>query len=465
MACIVCVPLLGAPWSGFENIDRPTDGSSPNFKPGDDYLISTVLKGEEVDLSVKLEEKDEKNRQKFEDLLAQAYNEWFAKPAEIIRAAGRAEEFADVLPVLTRGIKVTFDRKATPDLTVYIVPFAEIIRTCGGGTGACYCPEEKELWLPKDNFFLYVVTAGRFSTKSGGLHEIGHSLGLGDQYQQARSEHSHPVYSSSEPGQGIMNSGRSITCDEADGIVNLIDIVRGSSRGGEYGWRSLCKKSKDVYSYGQPLDRGPYAIDRESDGTWSLYSYVPGRPYVKQTFEWHSGAALTPLQAFEETAVKTDGSGRVVLADGPDGESVYYSYSYDRKSRLVVKDGKVLLAEVTSPEWINNRKKYNIHAVDFRIKGRRGYLYASKSKNDAILRFEEEDSDGRLEQTVLVFNKKGRVIGEHWPSGYNTAQTAGKGSSALMASPLAQAVAQTARSERESVLRELLIEWYRKHCM
>lgn len=465
MTCLLCVPLFGEPWSFFEDFDRPREGSAANFKPGDNYLISSVLAGEAVDLSVELEEKDEKNRKKAEDLLVRAYNEWFAKPAEIIHKAGRAEEFADVLPVLARGINVTFNQKATPDLTVYIVPFSQIISVCGGGSGACYDPEEKELWLPKDNFFLYALSAGRFSTKVTGLHEIGHSLGLADQYQQARSDDSHPVYSSSEPGHGIMNTGRSITCDEADGIVNLIDIVRGSSRGGEYGWRSLCKQSKDVYSHGKPLGRGPYVINRESDGTWSLYSYASGRPFVKQNFEWHSGATLTPLQAFKETAVETDGAGRVVLAAGPDGESVYYSYAYDRKNRLVVKDDKALLAEVISPEWINNRKKYNIHIVHFRIKGRYGKLSVSKSKKDAMLTFEEETSNGRLEQTVLAFDKKGRVTAEQWPEGDNPAKPAGKSSSALVASSLARAVVQTDRRERGSVLRELLITWYRNNCM
>lgn len=449
---------FSAPWGSLSDIDTPREENDKTaFRPGDNYLLSSILKGNPVRLYLVLTEQDEKNRASYERLLTQAYQEWFSKPAEIIRRAGRAEEFADVLPLLDRGVRVVFsDSSEEKDVTVYINSLKNVMSVCGRGAVGCYRFEQKDLWISKDHFIFKAITLGKMSAKVTGVHEIGHSLGLSDQYQEARSDNSHAIYSSSEPGDGVMNRGRSVSCDDADGIINLIDIVRGTTRGGDLGWRSLCKKSKDVYSAGRPLSRGPYVID-ENDG-WELRVYENGRAAQRYALQWHPQARLTPFQAFAERPVERDGSGRVVRAAGPNGEDVYYSYVYDRKSRLVLKEGKILLVDVAWPSWSQNkwkRVKNDIRLVQFQLNGKLASLWVAHTAKTGGLTLEGYQN-GSLGVSILSFDKSGRVIEES--SSFLSAQQ----SAAQKVTGLSSYLEQETTEASQKGLRQMLVNWYRR---
>lgn len=58
-------------------------------------------------------------------------------------------------------------------------------------------------------------------------HETGHAFGLGDEYLSSRPE----VYSSAQPGEGLMCSGyQPVGCDEVDGMITLLDRFSGKKR-------------------------------------------------------------------------------------------------------------------------------------------------------------------------------------------------------------------------------------------
>lgn len=75
--------------------------------------------------------------------------------------------------------------------------------------------EQKKLW-ELDRFFSYDDQT-IFSIV---VHEFGHAFGLGDEYISRRPSD----YSTLEAGEGIMHHHyTTITCDEVDGIITLID--------------------------------------------------------------------------------------------------------------------------------------------------------------------------------------------------------------------------------------------------
>lgn len=200
-------------------------------------------------VSLQIPASDEAKRPKYEEMISQNYNEWFAQTAKIIRSAGREQEFADVLQILDRGISVEFSRPGqAADIVFYIVPFKEMQQACGKTAGGCYIRgnDMPTIYLPKNQLLMALLSAGRVNTRRIGVHEIGHSLGLSDQYKQARNKNTHDRYSSVQTGKSVMNHSGSLTCDDADGIVNLIDIAQGTARGGNKGWKSLCPQLAGV---------------------------------------------------------------------------------------------------------------------------------------------------------------------------------------------------------------------------
>lgn len=246
-----------------------------------------------------------------------------------------------------------------------------------------------------------------------GQHETGHSLGLSDQYKQVRSD-SHPVYHTAVSDKSVMNSSGSVTCDDADGIINLIDLVRGTSRGGELGWRSLCRKSKTYYVKGKPVSVGPYAIKLGDNGKrWILQTFRHGESIAETEFPLDLQEGLSPFVLLHETVKERDAAGRVALAQGPNGEKIFYSYIYDKRIRLVTHSGRVLLAEITQPLQMASRSyKYgqinyygeagNISVV--------GWKKAGKGKNKEGVAFYElySPSGFLLELLSLQFEKNGR---------------------------------------------------------
>ncbi len=81
-------------------------------------------------------------------------------------------------------------------------------------------------------------------------HETGHSLGMADTYPD--SDNASKKYRTSRYPNALMDSGPQLTCDDADGLINLIDRLNGYERGGKKGWRGLCKGYYRLYKNSNP---------------------------------------------------------------------------------------------------------------------------------------------------------------------------------------------------------------------
>ena len=102
----------------------------------------------------------------------------------------------------------------------------EIFNTVAGGN---YTADTQQTLWEINRFFAYDGPT-LFSTT---LHELGHALGLQDEYLTPRPE----AYASQEAGTGIMQNLYSpLTCDEMDGMITLLDRLNHTSRT----FRSFC---------------------------------------------------------------------------------------------------------------------------------------------------------------------------------------------------------------------------------
>ena len=81
---------------------------------------------------------------------------------------------------------------------------------------------QQALW-ETDRFFFY----DEDTISSIILHEVGHAFGLADEYLETRPTD----YASAVAGEGIMRHAYSrIGCDEIDGMITLLDRLRGIKR-------------------------------------------------------------------------------------------------------------------------------------------------------------------------------------------------------------------------------------------
>lgn len=424
--------VYGAPWGALADFDLPVqpDADAPKTM-GERYLLPQILAGKPVRIFVDAPGASDKDYAKYQEILAKSYNKWFTGTADVIRSAKREQEFADIMPLLQKGVNVEFvDHASAADIWAHILPWSEVRWKCGPSAGGCYQRREGEtpdLFLPKDHFVLKVLSSGQLGLSRVGLHEVGHSLGLSDQYDKAKDSTSHHRYSSAQSGKGVMSSLKKFSCDDADGIVNLIDLVRGVARGGNTGWKSLCPKSQDYYIRSQSALRSPYVLSLQEDNSLLLEIYQNGEKHSAQTYTMASQGAFLPLIPAKETVLQRDKFGRPLLSQGPHGEKIYYYYVFEAATRMAVLNGKALWLSQHNFVW-NGRKKMDRTTFFFNQNGAfvTTGVVVSKNKGGSAFYIEENEAENRGLLVKLAFDKKGNFHVIEWREAYGIVEASAK---------------------------------------
>ncbi len=405
------------PWGALSDYDQPEGTSSGRAQPakGERYLLAQILAGEPVRVYMDLKNENLKEQKIYREVVFSSYNRWFSETASKIRAAKREAEFADILPVLDTPVQVEFTAELKQaDIVFQVHPIKEIFLICGKSAIGCYERREGKkpiIHLPQKQVWVQLLSVGSVSPERVGMHEMGHSLGLSDQYEQAGNSDTHRRYSSAQSGKGVMAARKKFTCDEADGMINLIDITRGTERGGDTGWHSLCKQSKEYYIRGQSALHGPYMITSDDFKNWKVDSYQAGKLISAETYPLVEKKGFAVFSPIKETVRQRDAFSRPVLAEGPSGEKIYYSYLYDQTIRLVLLKNQVLLAEVKYPQWEKSKKK-EVHSLFFKRNGNdafAGIMRMGKGKGGVVYLEENAEKEVALELNIM-FNSKGDPV-------------------------------------------------------
>ena len=270
------LPLVGvaAPWGILEEAVSARD-----------YGVDKLLARESIRYAVSQEITPQEEQAFLSNL-----RKWPQETLKFIRNSGREREFRDVVPVLEQ--KLTFEKVQTA--------------------------EEADVWL---KIMEGIGAVGSFNTESHriainleyraylaetSLHEIGHYYGLGDQYESAR-DNSHREYSSN--ANDVQNSVMreqsityaKITCDDADGFINLIDLRisqntgRFSSRAAK-GWKSLCS-DKVSYRKSKTLNRDYDRIQKDEQNEKSVQYDSEGNAVKEDWDSFLTDENLFPLFA------------------------------------------------------------------------------------------------------------------------------------------------------------------------
>ena len=244
--------------------------------------------------------------EKIRPIIESSYQMWMDTLRNTIQRSGRSAEFADVLSLLPKK-KLTFefinpdlspcvDDKAQ-DLYVRVVPVVQ-----APGAAAYVRVHNNLVAMTLDKWDIYSPEELRGHV----LHEIGHTFGLGDMYQSsAKKSYNSRTYTTaaiqplwetaacmndscngytkrvpysetqavwdeqrggfrsiSKSGYKtvfVANSAEKLTCDDMDGLVNLLDYYfpeKMSKRRTE-GWLSFCRDKNLAYAYSLPFTVTP----------------------------------------------------------------------------------------------------------------------------------------------------------------------------------------------------------------
>lgn len=343
VSMFACAPaLLAAPFALL-------DGSVPRSGEGSPFaLLRKITRGEPV--CIQLDNQTEKEENAFYlEKVQQAYARWFSETWQQIVSAKRTVEFEDLRDLLTNppvSVAVAGEGCSTPDFKMYVVSARAVQERCFRGALACVVADETPLEL------YFAHRGGLGNWLSGGnwnvlMHELGHTLGLADQYKYGRNNAS-ARYHTPDSGTGLMHKGRpgvSFSCDDADGMINLLDVaVFKHARGGADGWRSLCKKRAYKYVNGRPSSNDKYVVEAQGEDDISLMEFdSKGALVQERLFSKMSKNYLFNLQTTAPiVSQETNPNDRVIYEKRANGEEMFCSYTYEKKQCIFLQNEELV---------------------------------------------------------------------------------------------------------------------------
>lgn len=268
--------------------------------------------------------------QELDSYVQRAVKDWTAGSAAFIEKSGRAEEFSDILPFLKKtprvimagcagnaykedskeyasdkpgyyGDALSLGRIETKYLDFILIPNSPcfddrscislatdgaLLQVLGGSKKAQEFTFDELVDTMVFHFYPAKDKAGKSDEKADYavfLHEIGHLMGLEDQYSGNRADPRYNFFALPVAGVKpvMMVNSAQITCDDVDGVIFALDVQNGKKRGGEKGFLSLCSDRRYFHKDGrvetQVLQRydadGRIAIKPLSNGKYLRYSY------------------------------------------------------------------------------------------------------------------------------------------------------------------------------------------------
>ena len=359
------------------------------------YLIESLVRGNSIRLFVKRPPLHGEKSHRTE-LIKQAYQGWFDNALDFIHRQNREEEFADIIPFLQKGREFTLvSNKEEADLVFIFSPQTKIFKLCHASAVTCY---SRSGTVPTIFFPIEY-----FSEKHAVdilAHEIGHAMGLSDQKEELGvRNNSHRIYSTPQTSEeSQMGRAEGFTCDDADGLIHLIEGSLEKFIGGEKGWKSFCKTPGYTYVEGVPAPEktsyilGPSKQHEEDLPTYTLF--VIGKEGLERevVFKLDLDSNYSPFDEplFTEDT-EWDKQGRQIYGRSSTGEEEYIMYHYDETYRIVVKDGKLLLSETIS----HNQPFFNQYGAVVAMQTIQQLVFAQNKAVDEIA-IQKVDDEHRI---------------------------------------------------------------------
>ena len=235
----------------------------------------------------------------YKKIIEENLKEWPLQVAEFIKNSGRAEKFADILPLFSKAATENVNSAEEADVFFIFSKIAQI-RSVIGGAAACGLTSDfgqpVKIWIldpnldissERDSCYGSDKTAYDVSKKVA-LHEIGHYYALAEQYDTSNAS---VLFSDSDRinRKSIMGASydKKLSCDDVDGFIKIADRTfykmhgKYTTRDSE-GWESFCNDGT-VYKKGKVLNRKPFY------SKWKIYKYdekgdiaavIPKMPYM-----------------------------------------------------------------------------------------------------------------------------------------------------------------------------------------
>ncbi len=326
------------------------------------------------------------NSPKFFAELKQAYNSWFSiMRDEFDEFPYEWKAFKDIAPIIRQGI--TIQQTQDPSQADVIVVLADDMsvgkRACKNQSrkDACFLQAQANDEIPH----LVITNKPEERTNRGWLlkYAAGISLGLAPQIAPTKDnpgvQDEHPQYSMAIFRQSLMGGNPELTCDDMDGIVNLIDVTLYAKKEGDskvfrwypFGWSSFCldgthyMKGTPVKNlFGTPTGKGPYVVFKDSSQQGKSHFVLlttRDQKQSKRDLEPSRTETYTPFSKKPKFYVdETDDKGRPVHSVSDDGLEKFYVYHHGLITRIVVQGNELLMLEnrVHAPMHSSDSKQY-----------------------------------------------------------------------------------------------------------
>ena len=328
----------------------------------EDYDPSLLNKALNRGLNIEVSGVNSNEKMTYRKATSQAYNAWFKQSAELIAQQGREQEFGPLYNRLTQGVN-TNRLGSNPDVKVVIVSPEKLKKSCGDDSQGCTLFGEN----PPTIYMPPLTPHDEQAWHSTLLHEVGHTLGLDEQYDrnQSHNQDVSRIRSSSERyPDSIMNNtdNRHITCDDATGLINIIDHhASGAYNRQGKEWNSLCNGSKDKYKDGKRVgaEQQTHITRDAGSNRWSIQS--PGA--AKRSYEVVKHGPIHSVNDVVNmpiTVTKKDEQGRPLEGRDKYGAKVLYSYFQGQTNRMALLGNSLIWADQTT-----KRDEQTDHLVQF----------------------------------------------------------------------------------------------------